>query len=677
MIEKIINKFENKNENLIIVDIGSSDCIKSIEFYKHFPNSKIYVFDCEPNTLDICTKNIEPYKNRITLIEDIYDGNIDICYINNNDFIFVQNKIALSKVKLLVNNNNILFDNTTSNLEMFCIYHKKKYFRHDNFYFTFFGVNEVYPKEKNIHTILEYELNIYNPFLQKRGYMETSAYLHVYWNKLYKNKDMIGFSQYDMTHNTKYDNISKNTIYVLNANISIVKNKQWNPLMFSTTRDLQFLIKSYNKHFDKTYTINELENQPLTLWQTNIYPVNKYEKLCSWLEILVEEIYPWSNEPPHSTQFGFVGGYTERALSIFNAFEFFEGVPYYNLNITHVNGLDSKEQYNEKSFLNNYSKDIHTKYIDDITGNYSSNYCMFKAECYLNNIKYNCERVNINNRNGLYFMRSDWEIPKQHAFDIEGGDPRIFILNNQIYVIFVCLSPYKCQKKCIGITLFNNWNPNFLQIDNMKYNIIEENWAPFVKDNKLFFVYNYDPLIIIHYDFNTNGICNVVYKQDNISLPLDTSNMYLRGGTNLIEYNDHCYIGGCNSIIYNKCEQHYTNIILLDTLKWKIIYLSKPIMYIYNLNEKLNAWHLNNHYDTKEIDKIHNILNDRTPNIIQEPISLYIKEQKYFMTINIRDCISFLFEIDFKNLLDLKECDTKHIGYYNNMSKHYLDCLNN
>jgi len=37
-------------------------------------------------------------------------------------------------------------------------------------------------------------------------------------------------------------------------------------------------------------------------------------------------------------------------------------------------------------FLNFFSKDIHTSYIDNIT-------CMFKAECYLNNIKYNCERV--------------------------------------------------------------------------------------------------------------------------------------------------------------------------------------------------------------------------------------------------------------------------------------------
>ena len=677
MIEHL-NNIKTINEKLIICDIGSYNCDRSIEFYKYFPNSKIYV-ECMPNTLDICKKNIEPFSDRITLIEgilsDYYDDIIDICYINDNDYAFLQNKIVLSKVKLLMNNNKILYNNLYSTLEIFCVYHKNYYFREDNYYFTFFGVNEVYSKEKNLHTILENELNIYNPFLQKRGYMETSAYLHVYWNKLYKNKDMVGFSQYDMKHNTIYSNLCKNTIYLLNANKPIIKNGIWDVLMFPKLRNLNFLINSYNKQFNKAYTIKDLENQPLSLWQTNIYPVKIYEKLCSWLEILVEEIYPWSNQPPYETHFGSIGGYTERALSIFNAFEIFEGVHYSNLNIIHGIGAHIKEQYNQKSFLNNYSQDIHTKYIDNITGKHYSNFCMFKAECYMDNIKYNCERVNIDNRNGLYCTRSDWIHSKQYAFDIEGEDPRIFIINNQVYIIFICLSPYKGQTRCIGISLFNDWCPIFLQIENMKHNLIEKNWAPFVKDNKLFFVYNYDPLIIIHYDFNIHGICNIVYKQSNIILPIDTSKTFLRGGSNLIKYKDNYFIGCCHSRIHKTCHQHYTHVILLDALNWKIIYISKPVMYHYSLNDKLNAW--NNKYSSlKEIDKIHNILNDRTPHIIQDPISLYLNEDKYFITINVRDCISLLYEIQFKNLLDLKENDIKKIGYYDNLVKHYSECVN-
>jgi hypothetical protein len=677
MIKSIINCIDNKDDNLIIVDIGTSDSSHSVEFYKHFPNSKIYLYECNPNTLDICRKNIEPYSDRIILIEDTsYINNIDVCFINNNDFTFILNKIPLRNIKLLFNNHKILYDNLSSNLEMYCVYHKNCYIREDNYYFTFFGVNETYPKERKTHTILEYELNIYNPFLQKRGYMETSAYLHVYWNKLYKNKEMVGFSQYDMKHNTIYNNLDKNTLYILNTNTSIVNNGEWNSSMLPQLRNLEFILTSYNNHFNKTYTINDLENKPLSLWQTNIYPVKTYEKLCTWLEKFVEEIYPWSNQPPYEIHFGSIGGYTERALSIFNAFEIFEGIPYSNLDISHGIGADVKEQYNQRSFLNNYSQDIHTTYIDNITGKHSSNFCMFNAECYLDKIKYSCERVNINNKNGLYFMKSGWDSPRQHAFDIEGEDPRIFIINNQVYIIFICLSPYIGQNRCIGITPFEQWQPIFLQIENMKHNLIEKNWAPFVKDNKLYFVYNYDPLVIIQYDFNPSGICNVVYKQDNVSLPIDTSTTFLRGGSNLIKYKDDYYIGGCHSRIHKKCYQHYTNIILLDTNNWKLIYLSKPVMYYYSMNVNLNAWHVNYRPSVKYIDKIHNILNDTTPNIIQDPISLYMKDNKYYITINVRDCVSLLYEIQFNKLLDLKEDDIKSIGYWDLKTKCYSDNVN-
>ena len=148
-------------------------------------------------------------------------------------------------------------------------------------------------------------------------------------------------------------------MYILNTNQTIVNNSKWNELMFPNIIDLSFLIKSYNRFFETQYTVFELENIPLSLWQTNIYPVKIYEKLCSWLEILVKEIYPWSNREPYQTHFGSIGGYTERALSIFNAYEIFEGIKYNNLSIdNHINSIS--EQYNTDMFLNNYSFDIHS-----------------------------------------------------------------------------------------------------------------------------------------------------------------------------------------------------------------------------------------------------------------------------------------------------------------------------
>ena len=48
---------------------------------------------------------------------------------------------------------------------VYCVYHKVYYKRPDTKGFTFFGVNEVYPKKKEEDNILEYKLDIYEPLL--------------------------------------------------------------------------------------------------------------------------------------------------------------------------------------------------------------------------------------------------------------------------------------------------------------------------------------------------------------------------------------------------------------------------------------------------------------------------------------------------------------------------------
>lgn len=85
MIEKFINIINDKNKPYVIFDIGSRDCEQSIEFYKAFPNAKIYAFECNPNTLDLCEQNIIAYQDRITLIKGAvcdYDGSITFYPIN-------------------------------------------------------------------------------------------------------------------------------------------------------------------------------------------------------------------------------------------------------------------------------------------------------------------------------------------------------------------------------------------------------------------------------------------------------------------------------------------------------------------------------------------------------------------------------------------------------------------
>jgi len=58
--KKFIKHMENIN---IIFEVGARYGNESIELSKQFLNSKIYSFECNPNTVEMCRKNLEKYNN--------------------------------------------------------------------------------------------------------------------------------------------------------------------------------------------------------------------------------------------------------------------------------------------------------------------------------------------------------------------------------------------------------------------------------------------------------------------------------------------------------------------------------------------------------------------------------------------------------------------------------------
>jgi FkbM family methyltransferase len=72
MITNFVNHIKktkyDTHKQCVIFDIGSRDCQQAIEFYNTFPNSNMYAFECNANTIPICLTNIEKYNDRITLI---------------------------------------------------------------------------------------------------------------------------------------------------------------------------------------------------------------------------------------------------------------------------------------------------------------------------------------------------------------------------------------------------------------------------------------------------------------------------------------------------------------------------------------------------------------------------------------------------------------------------------
>jgi len=327
------------------------------------------------------------------------------------------------------------------------------------------------------------------------------------------------------------------------------------------------------------------------------------------------------------------------------------------VNLDYKNIWQNKNIYKSKNinnYVSVYSNNIKAKFVSNITGVYDKNvwFSMFKSQCYLNGITYACERINRSKKNGLCLTKEFDGVVFSNikvGLDIEAEDPRLFSFEGEIYIVFICLSPYPDQNRGIGITKFDLWEPCFLRIRNMKNNYVEKNWSPFVKDGVLLFVYNYDPLVIIRYNFNRDGICEIVFKQNDVRLPIDTSKKYLRGGSNLIHYKNQYYIGACHSRLVDKVPIIYnTHIVLLDTSSWNIRYLSKPLAYMHddtNCNlTKIPGTNILRHCSDIPINK--------SLHIINSPCSIYEKNGLFFITVNINDKITLLFELEFDISID-------------------------
>lgn len=74
-MEKSVQKISNLARSLLgeenvrtIVEIGAKDCVETMGFAEHFPEARIYSFECNPATLPLCRERIKNTKN-ITLIE--------------------------------------------------------------------------------------------------------------------------------------------------------------------------------------------------------------------------------------------------------------------------------------------------------------------------------------------------------------------------------------------------------------------------------------------------------------------------------------------------------------------------------------------------------------------------------------------------------------------------------
>lgn len=191
------------------------------------------------------------------------------------------------------------------------------------------------PASTQNDTLLEYALPNYDPKLQERGFMETSCYVHVLKNELYKGYDYIGVCQYDMRwtplavtalRELALDN-HRNPRLIYGMSVGVLCNREGalHPLTFADRVNWSFLLKSYNSYFGTNHQPQIFIEKPLSLFQTYIMPTSEFIALASWLGVLCDELYPAHCMPPYETHWGSLSGKTERAAALFIAARMQEG----------------------------------------------------------------------------------------------------------------------------------------------------------------------------------------------------------------------------------------------------------------------------------------------------------------------------------------------------------------
>jgi FkbM family methyltransferase len=85
-IEVAYKRF-NPEDIKVIFDIGSRDRMESVELHNHFPNAKVYAFECNPLMIPVAKENTKSF-SRITVVPKAvneYDGTCTFFPIDTND----------------------------------------------------------------------------------------------------------------------------------------------------------------------------------------------------------------------------------------------------------------------------------------------------------------------------------------------------------------------------------------------------------------------------------------------------------------------------------------------------------------------------------------------------------------------------------------------------------------
>lgn len=287
-------------------------------------------------------------------------------------------------------------------------------------------------------------------------------------------------------------------------------------------------------------------------------------------------------------------------------------------------------------------------------------YTVLKSMCLKDGVEYYSERIDIDGQNCLLQTIKGREDLCLHGMGSQPEDPRLFMYHDQIYTMINIIDHNNRNHRLMCITPYEEFKPVVLKIKDFPINGIEKNWTPLVKDDQLYLIYTFDPMVVIRYDFNPEGLCELVFAQSGVTFPL-TTYRYLRGGSNMLPLGDRkgVYFGLCHSRI----EADFCNIggwpypyylphlIVIDTNNgWKIVYLSKPLRF----------------EDTTD-NGTHLLFEEGPWMTTLTPNSLNKVEDGYLVTININEARCLKFKL--RPNVPVSDEGTHEIGYWDHLAK--------
>jgi hypothetical protein len=112
-------------------------------------------------------------------------------------------------------------------------------------------------------------------------------------------------------------------------------------------------------------------------------------------------------------------------------------------------------------------------------------------------------------------------------------DARVFEYQSEVWIIFNMLTQlYGRQMHLYNVTKAlakQPTEPIRLELSGLPTRPVEKNWTPYVLNDKLYFIYQFVPLIILEADVNKGG-CKCIYSENN-----KTAMPHFRGGTVALE----------------------------------------------------------------------------------------------------------------------------------------------